>query len=108
MRFKKACIIATAVIFVHSGFPNDHSDCMTCFCKHMHTYHCTIQVYVKSLVPNAPVHVDNNPVLKETPIDQSGIITLGTCSFRIDYHGGVMPESPLKEGNGTSTPREVS
>lgn len=66
-----------------------------------------MQVHVESLVPNAPVFLNNNPVLKEAVIDHHGIITVGTCSFRFDYYGGALPGTPLKEENGISTPKQV-
>lgn len=62
---------------------------------------------MKSLVPNAPVHLNNTPVTKETLVDHKGVIAIGTCSFRFDYHGGAIPGTPLKEGNGTTTPKQV-
>ena len=65
------------------------------------------QVYVKSLVPNAPVHLNNAPVTKETLVDHKGVLMIGTCMFRFDYHDGAMPGTPLKDGNGTTTPKQV-
>ena len=62
---------------------------------------------MKSLVPNAPVQLNNNPVTKETLVDHKGVIVVGTCSFRFDYNGGAMPGTPLKDGNGTATPKQV-
>ena len=62
---------------------------------------------MKSLVPNAPVHLNNTPVIEETLVDHKGVIAIGTCSFRFDYHDGAIPGTPLKEGNGTTTPKQV-
>lgn len=62
---------------------------------------------MKSLVPNAPVHLNNTPVMKETLVDHKGVIMIGTISFRFDYYGGAMPGTPLKDGNGTATPKQV-
>ena len=68
---------------------------------------CDTQVYVESLVPNVPVHLNKKPVVAEAAIEHNGIITIGTCSFRVDYHGGVVPGSPLKEESNTASPKKV-
>lgn len=62
---------------------------------------------MNSLVPNAPVHLNDTPVTKETLVDHKGVIVVGTCSFRFDYHDGAVPGTPLKEGNGKTTPKQV-
>ena len=62
---------------------------------------------MKSLVPNAPVLLNKTPVMKETLVDHKGVIAIGTCSFRFDYHGGALPGTPLKEENKTATPKQV-
>lgn len=63
------------------------------------------QVYVSSLVPNALVRLDEEPVVKETLIKNRGVISVGTCNFRFVYHEDVA--SPLQEKNGAATPEKV-
>ena len=62
-------------------------------------------MYVSSLVPTAPVRLDEEPVVKETLIENRGIISVGTCNFRFVYHENVA--SPLQEKNGAATPGKV-
>ena len=56
------------------------------------------QVFVSSLVPNAPVKLSNVDVTTENKaVSNSEILTIGTCSFRLDYLS-----SPLLSTNGSS------
>ena len=66
-----------------------------------------MQVYVESLVPNVPVQLNKKPVATEAVIEHNGIITVGTCSFRVDYLSEVLPGTPLREGINTASPKTV-
>ena len=56
------------------------------------------QVFVTSLCKNAPVLLNEEPVIEEVMISNKGVLGIGNCLFRFDYHEGVI--SPLREGNG--------
>lgn len=65
----------------------------------------TDQVYVSSLVPNAPVKLGETDVVSnKTPISNLEIMSIGTCSFRFEY----INSSPLQESNAPiTTPGKV-
>ena len=60
---------------------------------------------MSSLVPNAPVKLNNVDVHGDKAlISDQEILTIGSCSFRFEYMQG----SPLQETNGsTVTPSKV-
>lgn len=63
------------------------------------------QVFVTSLVPNAPVKLSDMDVIKgDVPVSNSDILMVGTCSFRFDYIS-----NPLQTTNGSvgGTPGKV-
>ncbi len=67
--------------------------------------HLLIQVFVSSLVANAPVKLSDVAVTTEDKaVSNSEIMTIGTCSFRFDYLN-----SPLQSTNGSGplTPGKV-
>lgn len=66
----------------------------------------TLQVFATSLCGNAPILLNSVPVLEEKLVRSKEILSIGTCTFRIEYYSGFSP-SPLREGNLLTTPREV-
>ena len=51
-----------------------------------------------SLCKNAPVFLNEVPVMEEVMILNKGVLGIGSCVFRFEYHEGII--SPLREGNG--------
>ena len=66
----------------------------------------TLQVFATSLCGNAPILLNSVPVLEEKLVCSKEFLSIGTCTFRIEYYSGFSP-SPLREGNLLTTPREV-
>jgi len=63
-------------------------------------------VFATSLCENAPILLNSAPVLEEKLVRSEEFLSIGTCTFRIQYYSGFSP-SPLREGNLLTTPREV-
>ena len=63
-------------------------------------------MFATSLCGNAPILLNSVPVLEEKLVRSKEILSIGTCTFRIEYYSGFSP-SPLREGNLLTTPREV-
>lgn len=63
------------------------------------------QAYISSLVPNAPVHLNDIPVDSDVLVNDRAILNIGTCSFKFQYEEGVF--SPLRDENGTHSVKEV-
>lgn len=53
---------------------------------------------MSSLVPTVPVSLNGADVLKETPVADKSIISMGSCNFRFVYREDFMT-SPLQESN---------
>ena len=80
------------------------NNCVT-ICSNSWVGH-VLQVFATSLCENAPILLNSAPVLEEKLVRSEEFLSIGTCTFRIEYYSGFSP-SPLREGNLLTTPREV-